>query len=117
MSAPRSERGWPSAGLFVGPVAWLAHTQASYAVTPWMCAHKWPAVPALAAVAVLAALAGAWLSWRAMPAAGDDDPPGSARAGRPTRFAAMAGALVSVLFALVILTQGAAGLMMTGCER
>jgi hypothetical protein len=32
--------GLPSAGIFAGPAAWLAGTQANYALVPWICAHQ-----------------------------------------------------------------------------
>jgi hypothetical protein len=37
--------------------------------------------------------------------------------GRPASFLALLSMLIALLFAAVILMQGAAGLILTGCER
>jgi hypothetical protein len=108
--------GLPSAGVFAGPAAWFISTAGNYALSPWVCAHKQPAVPALAAAMVAVSLYGAFLSWRALastPAAPSDQTGG----GRPHRVTASIGIMMSLLFALVIIVQGAAGIVFTGCER
>ena len=111
---PRS--GLPSAGVFAGPVAWFVSTVGNYALSPWVCAHKQPAVPALAAAMVAVSLYGAFLSWRAL-ASVATAPADETGAGRPHRFIAGVGIMMSLLFALVIVVQGAAGVVFTGCER
>ena len=106
------------AGVFAGPVAWGINTQANYALVPWVCAHKIPLVPILSLVLAAAALAGAvlsWLSWNRPAVKASETHAGIAEAPRP--FLGAVGVLISVLFALVILTQGAAGLVLNGCER
>ena len=73
-------------------------------------------MPALAAAMLAVSLYGAFLSWRALagtPAAPSDD----TGSGRPHRFVAGLGIMMSLLFALVIIVQGAAGVVFTGCER
>jgi hypothetical protein len=109
--------GIPSAGIFAGPAAWLVNTQANYALVPWICAHQMPIVPAIAIVMALLSLAGGFISWRAYDRAAVTPPPDSSAAGRPHRFTAIVGIGISLLFALVILTQGAAALVLHGCER
>jgi hypothetical protein len=109
--------GIPSAGIFAGPAAWLVNTQANYALVPWICAHQMPIVPAIAIVMALLSLAGGFISWRAYDRAAVTPPPESSAAGRPHRFTAIVGIGISLLFALVILTQGAAALVLHGCER
>jgi hypothetical protein len=109
-------RGLPSAGIWAGPVAWLASTAANYALVPWMCAHKVRVIPALALTLVAVSLSGAYLSWRGL-GSGDPVTPEDAAGGRPHRFVAAVGVLTAVLFALVIAVQGAAGLFFSGCER
>lgn len=114
--AGAARAGLPSAGLFAGPVAWLVSTVGNYALAPWVCAHKVPAVPALAAAMAAVSLYGAFLSWRALasaPAAPSDANGG----GRPHRFVAAVGIMMSMLFALVIVLHGIAGFVFDGCER
>ncbi len=96
----------PWAGLASGPTAWAVSTQLNYAITPWVCAHGWPAVPVLGGVLALLALAGGLISWQARE--------GRTRAGV---FLASLSTAAAVLFAAVILTQGAAGLVFSGCEQ
>jgi hypothetical protein len=105
------------AGLALGPGAWALSTQANYSLAGWGCtAHANP-ITLLALLLVLTALAGAAMSWRAWSVAGprrgillQDD-------GRPASFLALLSMLIALLFAAVILMQGAAGLILTGCER
>jgi hypothetical protein len=111
------ERGLPSAGLYAGPAAWFISTQGNYALVPWVCAHKLPVIPILAVVLMAVSLFGAFLSWRALASDGPVSQADWAEAGRPHRFVAAVGIMMAVLFALVILVQGAAGLVFNGCER
>jgi hypothetical protein len=104
------------AGLFCGPAAWAVATQLNYALVPWLCAKGAIAVPWIALGLAAAALIGMLLSWRALLAAkaGSADLP---RLARTERFLAGIGILMAILFALVILLQGFAGLVFEGCER
>ncbi|MBX6321198.1 MAG: hypothetical protein IRY94_05165 [Rhodospirillaceae bacterium] len=109
-AAPRQGASW--AALAAGPAAWVVSTQLNYALTPWVCEHGVGLVPWIALVLALAALAGSVVSWRARrgrPADGD-----AIRAGR---FLSALGVLVGIAFAVVILAQGAAGLVFSGCEH
>ena len=110
-------RGLPSAGLYAGPLAWFVSTQGNYALTPWMCAHKTPVVPMLAAVLVAVSLIGGFVSWRAYASASPTPQEDVTGAGRPHRFVAAIGIMMAVLFALVIVVQGIAGVVFDGCER
>ena len=108
----------PWAGLWAGPGAWAISTQANYALTPWICAHKVNLVPWIALALAAVALGGAFLSWRAWnsPAADATE----VRAGlleAPRQLLAVGGVLVGVFFAVIILVHGAAGLVLDGCER
>jgi hypothetical protein len=108
--------GWPSAGVFLAPAAWALNTQLNYAIVPWVCHYGMNIVPVVALVNAAIALIGGFLSFRAWSArenGSSDDP----RGGRPHRLVAGLGALMAVLFAAVILLQGAAGLVFQGCER
>ena len=111
------ERGLPSAGIYVGPAAWLIDTQANYALVPWVCAHQVRLIPLVALVMVLVSLSGGFLSWRAWAMAGSAPEPHSSAGGRPHRFIAAIGIAAALLFGLVIVLQGFAGLVFHGCER
>lgn len=109
--------GLPSAGIFLGPAAWMLNLLVGYSLVPWVCAHQLRLVPVLAGVTFCLSLAGGLLSlqsYRKAPITPETDRSG---AGRPHRFTALIGIAMALLFAMVILVQGAAGLMFHGCER
>jgi peptidoglycan biosynthesis protein MviN/MurJ (putative lipid II flippase) len=108
--------GWPSAGVFLAPVAWALNTQLNYALVPWVCHHGINIVPAIAVANALLALVGGFLSWRGLStrAEGRRESP---HGGRPHYLVAVLGMSMAALFAAVILLQGAAGLFLQGCER
>ncbi|MCB8821795.1 hypothetical protein [Microvirga rosea] len=109
--------GIPSAGIFAGPSAWLLNTQINYALVPWICAHHMRLVPLVACVMAALSLFGGFLSWRAYDRASITPQPDSSGAGRPHRFTAATGIGMALLFALVIIVQGTAGIVFHGCER
>lgn len=113
----RTQTGVPWAGLAAGPGAWAVNTQTNYALVPWICASKINLVPIVAVVLALLALAGAFLSWRSWQASGGSERHWSSMDGQPRNFLAGVGTLAGLLFALVILTQGAAAFVLQGCER
>ena len=113
----RWRNGIDWAGLALGPAAWALSTQANYSLAGWSCTASLGPIPPFAFLLVLIALAGAGISWRAWYVAGatggillQDD-------GRSRSFLALLSMLIAFLFAAVILMQGAAGLILTGCER
>ena len=106
------------AGIYAGPGAWAVSTQANYALVPWVCANKVNLIPVVALVLAAVALAGAFLSWRSWrSAAVERSEIGAGIVEAPRPFLGVLGTLVGILFALVIITQGAAGLVLNGCER
>jgi hypothetical protein len=109
--------GIPSAGIFMGPVAWLLNEQLNYALVPWICAHQVQLVPVVAFAAAIVSLAGGFLSWRAFRMSPITPAPDSTGAGRPHRFTALIGLAIAALFTAVIVLHGVAGLMFHGCER
>jgi hypothetical protein len=110
-------KGVDWAGLAAGPAAWAISTQANYGIATAMCGFRFNIVPVLGLLLVLIALAGAALSWRAWRVAGSDKELLGQEDGRPRAFIALASTIIAILFAAVIATQGAAGLMLSGCER
>ena len=112
----RDRASW--AGLAAGPGAWAVATQLQYALTPWICAHEVNLVPVVALALAAVALAGAFVSWRVWNgAAVEASEMGAGVMEAPRPFLAGLSVLIGVLFAVVILTQGAAGLVLNGCER
>jgi hypothetical protein len=110
------EDGWPAAGLYVGALCWMASTQVNYMLPAVVCAQQssW-VVPLLSfGLALITTIAG-FFSWRAL--AGRNSRPDPHAGGRPHRFMAIIGMSSAALFAAVILLQGAAGLVLHGCER
>ena len=101
-------------GLFAGPLAWAASTQVNYLLVSWQCTHEVPIVPTLAVVLAIGALAGGVLSWRAGGGETGSTPKPEAKTDH---FVATLGVLAAALFALVILMQGLAGLILDGCVR
>lgn len=113
MRALRSGTSW--AGLLAGPLAWSISTQLNYALVDWQCRHQWPAIPLAAAILALSAAGGGALSWRAWLNGG-----ASFKLGREPdteRFVAVLGMLAAGLFALVVVMQGAASLILDECTR
>ena len=110
-------RGLPSAGIYAGPIAWLTDTQFNYAAVPWVCAHQVPLIPVFAFAMAAVSLVGGFLSWLAYASVAPTPTPDSTGAGRPHRFLALMGIAIALLFTVVILLHGVAGLVFHGCER
>jgi hypothetical protein len=109
--------GVPSAGLFAGSLAWAINTELNYALVSWICAAGlgW-ITPVLTAFLFAMSLFGGLLSWRAWTNTAAE-PVLDSSIAQPRRFLAGISVLSAVLFALVIATQGSAGLILNGCER
>jgi hypothetical protein len=105
------------AGLAVGPAAWAISTQGNYSLASLVCGRSLSPVPPVALILLVLALAGAMLSWRAFHVSGAGRGLLFEESGQPHAFRALLSALIAVLFAAVILMQGVAGLILTGCER
>jgi hypothetical protein len=103
----------PWAGLAAGPLAWLLSFQGNYLLVGWQCAGQIRVVPVIAVVLALASILGSYLSWRSYrrPIV---EPSPEDRAGR---LIAGVGAAMGLLFALGILLQAYAGVVLSGCER
>ena len=103
------------AGLITGPAAWAISTQLHYAMAPWICRGGWHVVPFSAALLVLLALAGAFLSWRHWRRRRSGPMSERPDGGAPYEMLAVLGMLSGPLFALIIVLQAAASLIVTGC--
>jgi hypothetical protein len=113
--ASRSRRSLgAAAGLFVGPAAWIANNQLSYSLVGLACETRLPLAPMFALALAATALGGASLSFRSWR---HDPPDAQAQGGEPIRLLGGVGALAGLLFSLVILLQGSAGLLLDPCTR
>lgn len=113
MRALRAGISW--SGLLCGPLAWAISTQLNYALVDWQCRNKVPVIPLAALLLALFALAGGALSWQAWRESGGGVE--TRREGDTERFTAMLGMLAAALFALVVIMQGMASLILDECIR
>jgi len=115
MTVGRKHLVW--AGIVAGAAAWGTSTQATYALVPVACAARVGLAIPLTAVCAAAAVAGAWVSYgaaRGQPAAAEWK---DARGGKAHRFAAWVGTGAGILFALTIVNQAVASIILDGCLR
>jgi hypothetical protein len=95
-----------SIGLCLPPLALAVSTGANYALAAQGCVRTNAVLLLIVAVCCVLSLGGGWICAQA---AWGPRPGGSAR------FMGVVGALMSLLFLLAILLQGASGLMTQGC--
>ncbi|ESZ42025.1 hypothetical protein NKH85_14330 [Mesorhizobium sp. M0924] len=113
MRALKMGTSW--AGLLSGPMAWAISTQLNYALVPWQCNRQVPVVLPVALVLAVLSLLGGALSWRAKRQGGAAFKPERTRSTE--QFVADLGMLAALLFALVIIVQGSAALILDECLR
>jgi hypothetical protein len=104
------------AGVALGPAAWAINLQTIYAITPHACTKPNSATIVLSIVMAIIAASGTVISLRAIrrDAAAEW---AEAQGGRARNFMAWIGVGSGVIFALVILNQLAAALMISPCLR
>jgi len=114
MFARETALGW--LGCAAGPVCWYAHEQLSLWLMPITCdQRRWVPLalwPILALVLVVAGV-GSWRARRRLPSL-------QAHAGRAEQravFVTFTGTIMPLIFLLVVMWQGIAGLVYSGCER
>ena len=89
-------------GLVLAPMAWFASLEANFALAPLACAGHGRNILLLISIAALAlAMTGGLLAWT--------------QRGFHQRLA-VAGAVMSALFAIVIVAQAIPNLILGGCE-
>ncbi len=103
-------------GVALGPAAWGINLQAIYALTPHVCAKPSSAAIVLSVVMAIIAASGSLISLRAVrrDAAAEWS---EAQGGRARDFMAWLGVGSGLIFALVILNQLAAAVMISPCLR
>ena len=105
------------AGLALGPASWAMNTQINYALVNWECSGGRNPLGVIATVLAVASLAGAlssWVAWRRHDASGIPVPE---QDGHPYRLLAAIGVASGMLFAIVIVMQGIAGIFLEPCLR
>jgi hypothetical protein len=105
-----------AAGLVLGPLAWAASTQGNYILPDLVCGKSTAPVLGVSLALGLVAWLGAGLSLLAWRRARFDVVQ-EADGGRAGHLVAALGVGAGGLFGLVILMQGVAALVLSGCER
>jgi hypothetical protein len=105
----------PLIGLIVGASAWALSTQLGYSLVSRNCDLAAGVAPFIAAVCLAIAIIGGALSLPAWPA--DEHFRAGGGDARPRRFFALISVLAALVFALAILLQGVASLIVSGCQR
>jgi hypothetical protein len=108
--------GSPWAGIGFGPTAWAVSLQTNYALVPRLCEGRIGLISIFAALLTLVATAGALISLRAARAPVESQWLDSS-GGSPPQFIAWVGVGSGLVFALAILNQLAATLIVNGCFR
>jgi uncharacterized membrane protein YphA (DoxX/SURF4 family) len=103
-------------GLALGPIAWAINLQTIYAMSPHACAKPPSATVVLSTMMAVLAIAGTLMSWRATCRDGPAEL-AEMQGGRARNFMAWLGVGSSATFALVILNQLAAAVMISPCLR
>ena len=104
-------------GVLAGAFAWKLQLVVNYAVVPYACWHRFELMNHLASLATFfLALSGAWVAWRSWKRAGEEwDTERGGLVGR-SRFMALGGLALSLLFALLILGQWIRNLLLSPCD-
>lgn len=105
-----------SAGLWVGALSWATSTQLNYSLVTWVCSSGVRLTPWTAWALAVLALIGAGISTYAFRHRRQRLEAQTPQAGTPHEMLAVIGMGAGVLFALVIVMQGVAGLFLSGCE-
>jgi hypothetical protein len=98
------------AGLIIGGIIWAANTQLGQILPYVDCIGQAHLSAIISFVGALVVLASSALSWRldGRPSVGDD---------RSLPFASRLSALAALVFTFALLLQGAASMVLSGCER
>jgi hypothetical protein len=115
MMAPLKQA--PLIGLLVGAGAWAISTQLGYSLVSRNCESATGVLPLIAAICLVMVITGAALSLPAWSALGGQAVQDGGGDARPRRFFAVISVLAALVFALAILLQGVASLIVSGCQR
>jgi hypothetical protein len=104
------------AGLALGPAAWAVNLQTLYAIVPHACGRPTAATFILSVALAMVAACGTLMSLRAIRSNAQTEW-AEAQGGRPQNFMAWLGVGSGAIFALVILNQLSAAMMIGPCLR
>jgi hypothetical protein len=103
------------AGLLVPPLVWLAQLQANYALVSWACSSGHRVVLlAISVLAILVAGGAGYVAWTSWPGAGRLS--GEPRGVEGARLLSLAGVVLSVAFALVLVASTIPTLILRPCD-
>lgn len=104
-------------GVLAGPAAWALNQMVSYLFVPWACASGTRIMLHLVALAaLLLALIGAAIAWRNWRKSGAEWHTAAGGIIGRSRFMALGGFVLSLMFALVIVAQGYTSFMLGPCQ-
>ncbi|HEX6432716.1 MAG TPA: hypothetical protein VFZ87_00670 [Gemmatimonadales bacterium] len=103
-------------GLLVPPVAFLFNLEAAYALVPTACSEGTALVHLVHMVSLLVAVLGSAVGWRAWQKSGATWPGGAGGRASRTQFLAGLGALMGLLFIVVILAQWMPSFILDPCQ-
>ena len=102
--------------VLAGPIAWAMNQELSYLFVPWACATGTRLMLHVVTIAaLLLSLAGSVVGWQSWRKSGDSDDAAGSAIGR-SRFMALGGMTLSVMFAVVILAQGFPSFLLSPCQ-
>lgn len=107
----------PLIGLLLGAAAWAIGTQLGYSFVSMNCDLAAGVVPLIAAICLAMAIIGGAASLPAWHADEQETIQAVGGDARPRRFFAVISVLAALVFALAILLQGIASLIVSGCQR
>jgi hypothetical protein len=105
-------------GFFVGPFSFLLHLQLNYMLVSWACVTGRSFVLHLVTLGTVLLIAGGGLlAWRSWQETGREWPNDSDGVVPRSRFLAVLGLLLSMLFLFIIIAQWMATLVLSPCQR
>jgi hypothetical protein len=104
------------AGVLLAPLAFLLNLQVTYMLVALECDNATPWLHASSLLMLLLALGGGWLAWRDWRRTGGGRPGDGGGVVPRSRFLAVMGLMTSALFALIILMQWVAVLLLQPCR-
>jgi len=104
-------------GVLAGPAAWAINQTISYLFVPWACASGTRLMLHLVTIAsLLLAFAGAIVAWRCWRKSGAEWHTAAGGVVGRSRFMALGGFALSLMFVLVIASQGYTSFVLSPCH-
>lgn len=104
-------------GILAAPIAWFLQMQINYALVPWACATGHMMVLHMVTLGgLLIAAASTLTAWREWQRSGKEWPKGAGGPQMRSRFMAVLGLLISVMFFFVILAQSIPSFILSPCQ-